>query len=166
MKLPFLGYLASFVSSLLNILGVTSVADGNKIFVQSLKHTFKITLPCADYIGIGLWTFIFVFIVWVHASLECKVVTKTKYALLTTVSFATFFTANILRMAFLIFYATLIGYVPSLNEWAALEEYVGIGFMFTSFFILLFAWILYSHISTVKMISKKVRKELKLRHKK
>lgn len=133
-------WIASVVSFLLSLGRVSSVVDGAAIYVPSLNHRFVVTLSCVDLVGIGLWAFIFVFVVWVYVNLEERPMTRTKYAVLSVVSFAAFFFTNILRMFFEIFYLSSIGagYVSYLSQWQAFEEQVGIGFMFATFFILLF----------------------------
>lgn len=133
-------WIASFISLLLSFAGVSSVAGGSVIYVPSLDHRFVVTLSCVDIVGICLWAFIFVFVVWVYVNVEGRTVSRRRYAALSVVGFVAFFFTNILRMFFEIFYVSSVGagYVSYLLQWQAFEEQVGIGFMFATFFILLF----------------------------
>ena len=134
-------WIASLLSVLLSSVGVSSVAEGSKIYVPSLDHRFVVTLSCVDLVGISLWAFIFVFVVWVYVNLEGRPMTRRRYAVFSVTGFVAFFFTNVLRMFFEIFYLSSVGtgYVSYLSQWQAFEEQVGIGFMFATFFILLFS---------------------------
>lgn len=133
-------WIASVVSFLLSLGRVSSVVEGAAIYVPSLDHKFVVTLSCVDLVGICLWAFIFVFVVWVYVNLEERRMTRRRYVAFGVVGFVAFFFTNILRMFFEIFYLSFVsaGYVSYLSQWQAFEEQVGIGFMFATFFILLF----------------------------
>ncbi len=132
--------IASVVSFLLSLGRVSSVVKGAVVYVPSLDHSFVVTLSCVDLVGISLWAFIFVFVVWVYVNLEERPMTRRRYAVFGVIGFLAFFLTNILRMFFEIFYLSLVGatYVNYLSQWQAFEEQVQIGFMFATFFVLLF----------------------------
>jgi len=132
-------WIASFVSFLLSVVGVSSVTEGTIIYVPSLDHRFVVTLSCVDLVGVSLWGFMYVFLVWVYINLEGRPMTRRKYGALGVVGFVAFFLANILRMFVEIFYLSSMGagYVNILSQWQAFEEQVGIGLMFATFSILL-----------------------------
>lgn len=133
-------WIASFLSLLLSFAGVSSVAEGSAVYVPSFDHRFVVTLSCVDLVGICAWSFIFVFLVWVYVNLEGRIATRLRYAAFSVVGFLAFFFTNILRMFFEIFYLSSVGsaYVSYLSQWQAFEEQVGMGFMFATFFVLLF----------------------------
>jgi len=132
-------WIASLVSFLLSLAGVSSLAEDSMIYVPTLDHRFVVTLSCVDLIGICLWSSIFVFIVWVYASLGGISLSRCKYAFVSILGFAIFFFANILRMFLEIFYVSNIGvsYVSYFAQWQAFEEQVGMGIMFATFATLL-----------------------------
>lgn len=133
-------WIASFLSLLLSLAGVSSVAEGSVIYVPSFDQGFVVTLSCVDLVGICAWSFIFVFVVWVYVNLEGRTSTRRTYIAFSVVGFVAFFFTNILRMFFEIFYLSSVGaaYGSYLSQWQAFEEQVGMGFMFATFFVLLF----------------------------
>jgi len=132
-------WIASLVSFLLSLAGVSSLAEGSVIYVSSLDHRFVVTLSCVDLVGICLWSSIFVFVVWVYVNLEGIPLSRRKYAFFSILGFAIFFFVNILRMFLEIFYVSNVGasYVSYFVQWQAFEEQVGIGVMFATFATLL-----------------------------
>ncbi len=134
-------WIASVVSFLLSLGQVSSVVEGAVIYVPSLDHSFVVTLSCVDLVGISLWAFIFVFVVWVYVNLEERPMTRRRYATFGVAGFVAFFFTNIFRMFFEIFYLSLggVNYVSYLSHWKAFEQQIEIGFMFATFFILLFS---------------------------
>lgn len=134
------GLIAIVVSVLLSVFGVRSIVEGPTIFVPSIDHRFIVTLSCVDLVGVGLWTFIYVFIVWVYCSLEQRPLTRRKLAVFSVVGFLAFFLMNILRMFLEILYVSHVGtsFVLYPSQWQAFEEQVGTGLMFATFFTLVF----------------------------
>jgi len=132
-------WIASLLSVLLSFAGVSCVVEGSAIYVFSLDHRFVVTLSCVDLLGIGLWTFMFVFVVWVYSNLGGVHMSRRKYAVFSVLGFAIFFFANIFRMFIEIFYVSNAGasYVTYLVQWQAFEEQVGMGIMFATFTALL-----------------------------
>jgi uncharacterized integral membrane protein len=135
-------WVASLVSLLLSLVGVSSVVDGSVIYVSSLDHRFVVTLSCVDLIGICLWSSIFVFVVWVYANLRGISLSRRRYAFFSILGFTIFFFANILRMFLEIFYVSNVGasYVSYFVQWQAFEEQVGMGIMFATFATLLLSF--------------------------
>jgi len=84
-------WIASLVSFLLSLAGVSSLAEGSVIYVSSLDHRFVVTLSCVDLVGICLWSSIFVFVVWVYVNLEGIPLSRRKYAFFSILGFAIFF---------------------------------------------------------------------------
>lgn len=128
------------LSVLLSFAGVScAVVEGSAIYVPSLDQKFVVTLSCVDLIGIGLWAFIFVFVVWAYASLNNTSISRRKYVLIGVLGYTIFFFANIFRMFIEIFYVANVGasYVSYILQWQAFEEQVGIGIMLTTFTTLL-----------------------------
>ena len=135
-------WIASLVSALLSLANVQSVVEGDGIYVFSLDHRFVVTLTCLDIVGIGLWTFIFGFVVWIYVSMVGVTFSVRKYALLSILSFPVFFLANILRMFVEIYYVSGVGpsFAGYLGHWQAFEEQMGLGIMFATFAILLLSF--------------------------
>jgi len=135
-------WIASLLSVLLSFVGVSSTAGGSVIYVPSLDHRFVVTLSCVDVVGICLWAFMFVFVVWVYSNLEGIPVSHRKYAVFGMLGFTIFFFANIFRMFIEIFYVANVGagYVSYLVQWQAFEEQVGMGIMFATFTALLLSF--------------------------
>lgn len=133
--------IAMIVSFLLSLVGIRSSVNGPSIYVPSIDHQFVVTLSCTDLVGIGLWGFIYVFVIWMYVNVSGRAMTRGKYAAFGIVGFAAFFVTNVLRMFFEIFYVSSQGaeYLASyVSQWQAFEEQVGIGLMFTTLLILMF----------------------------
>jgi len=130
----FENWIASSVSMLLSLTGVSSSVQDSVIYVPSLDHRFIVTFSCMDLVGISLWASMFVFVVWVYSSLNGITISRRRYALYGTLGFVIFFSANILRMFVEIFYvsSTGAGFVGYLMQWQAFEEQVGVGLMFAT----------------------------------
>lgn len=135
-------WIASLVSALLAFANVHSVVEGDRLQVLALNHRFIVTLSCVDLIGIGLWAFIFGFVVWVYVNMNGISFSYRKYAFLSIVGFVTFFSANILRMFVEIYYVSSVGssFASYLSQWQAFEEQVGLGIMFAVLFVLLLSF--------------------------
>ncbi|MEM2566851.1 MAG: hypothetical protein QXH20_00025 [Candidatus Bathyarchaeia archaeon] len=128
-------WIAWLLSVLLSFTGVPCVADGSAVYVQSLNHRFVVILSCVDLVGIGLWTFIFTFVVWVYTSLNNLSISRRKYTLVGFLGYTVFFLANIFRMFIEILYVANAGgdYIIYVSRWQAFEEQVGIGIMLATF---------------------------------
>jgi len=152
-------WIASLLSVLLSFVGVSSVAEGSVVYVPSLDHRFVVTLSCVDVVGICLWAFMFVFVVWVYSNLEGIPLSHRKYTVLGILGFTIFFFANIFRMFIEIFYVANVGasYVSYLAQWQAFEEQVGIGIMFATFTasLLSFHFVLRKTKTSAPMVLKK-----------
>lgn len=135
-------WVASLISFLLSLAGVPCVTEGSVIYVPSLDYRFVVTLSCVDLVGIGLWAFIFVFVVWAYANLNNIHVSRNKYAVLSVIGFGIFFFANIFRMFIEIFYVANVGasYLSYLMQWQAFEEQVGMGIMLVTLTFLLLSF--------------------------
>jgi uncharacterized membrane protein YecN with MAPEG domain len=135
-------WIASLVSALLSFASVRSTVEGNGVFVFSLNHRFVVTLSCVDLVGIGLWAFIFGFIIWIYSNMAGISMSHRKYAFLGALGFVVFFFANILRMFVEIYYVSSAG--PSFQsyfmQWQAFEEQVGMGIMLATFSVLLLSF--------------------------
>jgi hypothetical protein len=139
MELIVESWIASLLSVLLSLAGVSCVVDGAVVYVPSLDHRFVVTLSCVDLVGIGLWAFMFVFVLWVYSNLWGTYVSRRKYVVFSMLGFAIFFFANVFRMFVEIFYVSNVGvsYVGYFTQWQAFEEQVGMGIMFATFATLL-----------------------------
>ena len=131
--------IASIVSILLTFAGVPCVVKGSVIYIPSIDLRFTVTLSCVDIVGISLWAFMFVFVLWAYSNLNWRPLSRRKYMAFGALGFAIFFFANILRMFIEIWYVTSIGtsYTIYLVQWQTFEEQVGIGIMLTTFAALL-----------------------------
>lgn len=135
-------WIASLVSALLSLANVHSVVEGDGVYVFSLNHRFVVTLTCLDIVGIGLWTFIFGFVVWMYVNTAGASFSVRRYALVGLLSFPTFFFANVLRMFVEIYYVSGVGssFAGYLVQWQTFEEQMGIGIMFATFTVLLLSF--------------------------
>lgn len=135
----FENWIASLISMLLSLAGVSSSVQDSVIYVPSLDHRFVVTLSCVDFVGISLWASMFVFVVWVYVSLNGITVSRRRYALYGALGFVIFFSANILRMFVEILYVSSAGasFAGYLVQWQAFEEQVGMGIMFATLAALL-----------------------------
>jgi hypothetical protein len=135
----FENWIASLISMLLSLAGVSSNVQDSVIYVPSLDHRFVVTLSCVDLVGISLWASMFVFVVWVYVSLNGITVSRRRYALYGALGFVIFFCANILRMFVEILYVSSAGasFAGYLVQWQAFEEQVGMGIMFATLTALL-----------------------------
>ena len=144
---------ASVVSSLLSIFGLSAVADGWFIYVPSLNHSFIVTLSCLDWVGIILQASMYTFVMWVYVTANRYSVSNRTYLVMGFTGFVAFFFSNILRMFTEIF---LLGkvygsvYQHYLLNWQAFEEQVGLGLMLST----LFALSLISYLFLKRRLSK------------
>lgn len=132
-------FIASIVSILLSIAGVSATAFGDTVYVPSLDHRFVVVLSCTDWVGVFLWVFIYVFVVWVYIELNGRSMKRRSYSLLGFIGSIAFFSTNILRIFTEIFLVATVYssvYQHYILSWEAFEEQVGMGLMFATFLIL------------------------------
>lgn len=154
---------SSLLSVLLSFVGVSSVAEGSIIYVPSLDHRFVVTLSCVDIVGISLWAFMFVFVVWVYSNLSNVPISHRKYVTLSVSAFTVFFFANVFRMFIEIFYVANVGgsYLSYLMHWQAFEQQVGMGIMLATFTVSLLIFHLFlgkTKISLPMILKKNLNK--------
>jgi hypothetical protein len=132
-------FIALVVSTLLSIAGLSTKTEGSFILVPSLNHKFIVTLSCADFVGIALQTFMYVFIVWGYVTANRYSVKRKTYLTMGLVGFSAFFFVNILRIFTEIY---LVGrvyssvYLQYIQNWQSFEAQIGMGLMFATISIL------------------------------
>jgi len=156
-------FVASIVSNLLSIAGLSAIANGCFIRVPFLNHTFVVTLSCIDLVGIFIQTSMYIFVVWVYVAANGFSIKPRTYSVLGLIGFIAFFSSNILRMFTEIF---LLGkvYVSThqyyLLHWQAFEEQIGLGLMFVTLSILsILSYLFFKRRMTKHFIFEKPKNE-------
>jgi len=132
-------WIATFVSFLLSLVGTHTSVNGPYIYVPSINHQFVVTQSCTDFVGISLWGFTLVFLIWIYSNIAGFTMSRRSYALMSGLGFSVFFVANILRMFTEILYVSNGGtaFVSNLLQWSAFEQEVSIGIMLATLTIML-----------------------------
>ena len=135
-------FVASIVSALLSVTGVSATSEGCIIYLPSLNHRFVVTLSCMDLAGISLVTFMYTFLTWAYITLNGRSLRRRTYLILGLMGFIAFFFVNVLRMFTEIYLlAKVYGpvYTYYLLNWQSFEEQIGIGMMFATLLVLSFS---------------------------
>lgn len=135
-------FVASIVSALLSITGVSATSEGCIIYLPSLNQRFVVTLSCMDWTGIFLVTFMYTFLTWVYVTFNGRSLRWRTYLILGLTGFIAFFFVNVLRMFTEIYLlAKVYGpvYMYYLFDWQSFEEQIGIGMMFATLLLLSFS---------------------------